>query len=555
MYMKFSIILLLKLNILVLVVLPFLASSHPVFAQGRTITADTDGIDEIVVVGTDGFVYVYDYNGDEVYKSPEGGWEFVTTADLNQDNDQEIIAVNDDQIKVYDPQVSGTQFTFSVTYNGSGDFIKVDTGHLVDDDNIPDIALLRSSGSEGRIIIYDPPNTSPRVDEKFLTDWDDFAIGDYDGDDDDDFSLIFWDDDLDDGNKSWLELRRGNDPETKLESSDNAGQYSNSQWFDIVTGNFTDNGDKVEWVGSQNIGDNVIAQRWSNQEIKKIWAQTDIAFQFLATADFRDEDIDQVAMLRNVSSGTSLRFSNHQGVTWVELSGLGKDWKNLAAGNVDNDSKWREVVLLKESLIRVYRRAQSSSVNDFDCSVTSNCLEITGSFKGALALGDLGVDLEQFKPKPFEVNPSVISRTTAQSRTISSAQLTISGEKAFNTPLTWGATIIPYVGSVAFRKALAANPDLAITITPDGMQYERAGNLTDEPTVPWLSLSTYSGNTTADVTVAFSNTNVGSPVHDEGTYKATIIVVQNDLPEDRVRLSDVTLIVGVELVYLPLVIR
>jgi len=547
-----------KLKLVATLALLFIVAYNSLLVQAKPVivTADTDGIDEIVVVGTDGFVYVYDYNGEEVYRSPQGGWEHVATADLNNDNDEEIIAVGLNTIKVYDPQIlNNAEYTFSATYNGSsGQFIKVGTGNLIASDDAPEIALLRSVGDgSGRVVVYDPPNTTPVKDQSFITDWDDFAIGDYDGDEDDDFALIYWNDSFPSGQKNWLELRQGHDPIQKLDGSNNAGIYSDSEWFDVAAGNFvTTNGEKVEWVGSQNLDDNIIVQRWSNQDITTVWSQREGAFEFLATADFRAENVDQVVMLRNVTGNSvSMRFVNHQGITWAELSNLGTGWLNLAAGNVDADSVYREAVILRGNLIRIYRLAQSSAAA-MDCDVDNECLEISGSFKGALALGDLGVDFDQLIP--YEVRPPQIERTALQNEGVVPGKIFIYGEKGFRQPLTWGATMLPSLGSAIFRKALEADKDLSFTITSEGIRYQSEEGMVEVPSVPWMSLSSYTGTTPATVTVTFSDTVAGSPIFAEDIYQATILVWQTDLPDDRFRYSDVTVIVGVGNIYLPIIL-
>lgn len=550
---------LLKINLMAIFVLSLFVASRLLLAiaEGSVTTAATDGIDEIVAVGTDGYVYVYDYNGNQVFRSAEGGWNYVATADLNNDNDQEIIAVGANTIKVYDPQVAGTAFEFTVTYGGSaGQFTQVDTGNLIDNDNTHEIALLRSVGNgHGRIIIYDPPNTNPAVDVDFLSDWRDFAIGDYDGDEDDDFALIYWNPDNPSGSKNLMELRKGHNPDSRLENSSDNFQLSDSEWFDIVTADLiTTNGDKVEWVGTQNLNGNIIAQRWSSKRIKDIWS-LDNPYNYLAAADFRGEGRDQVAMLRNVSgTKSSLRFVAHvetgndqEGVVWVKLSGLGSDWLNLAAGNVDTDQTYREAVLLKGNLIRVYRITQSTA-DRMDCNPASECLDISGSFKGALALGDLGVDIKQEQPIPYEVLPANIGRAVMTNETATPSEIYIYGEKEIDVPINWNASILPYEGSGILRQALKTDENLSITITSAGVEYKSDLGSGALSSVSWLALSDYTGVTPATVTVSFSNTT-------EGAHRAMILVWQYDLPDDRFRFSDVTYIVGGERVYLPLVLR
>jgi hypothetical protein len=535
-------------------ILGVMAGSLRVGATENRVPAKTDGIDEIVVVGTDSFIYAYDYQGRQVYKSPEGGWNHVATADLNKDGDKEIIAVGANTVRVYDPQVIGTPFNFSATYtNNIGQFTQVGTGNLIRDDSNPEIALLRSVGAEGYIVIYDPPNTSPRVNQKFLTDWRNFAIGDYDGDGDDDFALIYWNPNGPSGFKNLLELRKGHDPSERLEGSADNYQTSDSEWFDIAKGNFlTDNGNRVEWVGSQNLGDNIIAQEWKDKKIQRIWGRS-TAFNFVATADFRGEKVDQVVMLRNVSgNNVSLRFLNHQGIGWAEVKNLGTGWLNLAAGNVDAETTYREAVILRNNLIRVYLRAQSIAA-DMDCSNENECLEITGSFNGALALGDLGIEYQPLTP--FEVSPTNISRSAAQEQEILPAPFHIYGDKAFQVPLDWNATVLPYELTGEFLQALEAEPNLSLTITSAGIRYEGRAVSGNIPSVPWVALSDYTGTTPATITVSFSSTNVGSPIYEQGAYRAIILVWQNDLLNDRFRGADVSIVVSKAKIYLPIVLR
>ncbi len=549
---------LLKVNLVIVLALSLFVASRLLWisAEDSDIMAATDGIDEIVVIGTDGHVYVYDYTGKFVYKSPEGNWNHVVTADLNNDHDEEIIAVGLKTIKVYDLQVSGTAFNFTATYTGTGDkFVQVGTGNLIRDDNTHEIALLFSEGNgRGRVVIYDPPSTIPKVDISFLVDWHDFAIGDYDGDGDDDFALIYWNENNPSGSKNLVELRQGDDPANRLEDSETNFQVSDSEWVDIASGNFiTSNGNKVEWVGSQKLEDKVIAQQWADKRIKKIWAWSDLSdphFDFLATADFRNEGQDQVAMLRKGTGGVSLRFINHQGLKWADINNLGDQVLNLAAGNVDAESTYREVVILKNDLIRIYRLAHSEPTA-MDCNPSTECVEISGAFQGALALGDLGVE------KPYEVLPTIIKQTVSQSDTVAPAKISIYGDQAIGTPITWGAIPLPYLGTGIFKQALDADAELSFTITSAGVKYRSKSGSGSVPTVPWIALSAYSGTTPATVTVSFSNTNAGSPIFEKGIYQAIILVWQTDLPDDRFRFTDVTLTVVQEQakLYVPLVLK
>ena len=541
-------------------------------------TPGVDDVEEIVVIGADTYVYVYKLTQtnplkwEVVFQSPENGWEHVATADLNNDKDHEIIVTSRNKVKVYDPQIIGTEFTFEATY-GSLDsrnfFTKVDAGNFFGEDPTLEIALTYSNGSRGdthsRIIIYKPPQTSPEVDELFtLSDWDDFAVGDYDGDGDDDFALTYWNQNYPDDNRSWFELRKGKDPDQKLEGTNNAGTYSNSEWFDIASGEFsTANGTRDEWVGTQNIGKVIVAQRWDDdEEIRDIWSRDDKGgYEYLAVSDFRGEnDFDQVAMLRNLSTSSSLpslQFIKNRTV-WSSITGLGTGWIGLESGNVDAESNFKEAIALKADIIRIYLQPQagSSGQGDFlDCNRAGNCFEIAGSFLASIAVGDLGtVFTVKRDPVAFSVSPTKISRTVDENQAVSNQTITISGEYDVDEPLAWRAGILPDLSVPQTRQLLRDDPDLILSITEqeDAASTSQAFGTIHWPDKSWISLSAFEGTTTPTqslVTTIMTNTG-------RGFYQATILFWRQDLPEeDRFRFVDVSLLVGAKGVYLPMVIK
>jgi len=526
--------------------------------------ATTDGIDEIVVVGTDGYVYAYDYQGRQVFKSPENGWQLVTTGDLNGDGDHEIIAVGGNRIKAYDPQIVNTEYDFDVTYTGSsGSFKKVGVGYLVGGDDRLDIALIRSvGGTESRIVIYKTTSTSPAKDVQFLfTNWDNFAIADYDGDGDEDFALTYWNNSYPSGVKSWLELWKGHDPSQRLEGSSTNGLYSDLVWFDIAAGNFvTDNGNKVELVGSQNVN-NIRVLKWSSKKLKDVWS-VGPAFEFVAAADFRGDGDAQVAMLRNVSSGVSLQFArsgNSNMKPWASISGLGTGWLNLAAGNLDTEKLKKEAVIIKSNLIRVYLQPQNGQNGEdtyLDCNTIGNCFEafnLSGQLNGELAVGDLGINFKTVTP--YEVTPATLVHTVVQSSTVPSDTFYIYGEKAVGVPLRWGAVVLSDVSARRLQRLAARHSDLSLSVTPDGLSYRGDGGTGQLPIVNWVTLSAYTGTTPSTLTVAYSDTHAGSPIFEAGAHKATILVWQDDLPTDRFRYADVLVLVAAKMVYLPVILK
>jgi hypothetical protein len=163
----------------------------------------------------------------------------------------------------------------------------------------------------------------------------------------------------------------------------------------------------------------------------------------------------------------------------------------------------------------------------------------------------LGINFEQ--PTTYKVSISTIDRSVEQTQTVAPAQFSISGKTPSNEPLTWGAIVLPDLGTANFRQALQENPNLSFTVTSQGLQYESPDGLQNLPEVTWVGLSQDTGTTPATVTVTFSDTNFGSPLHDPQIYQATILVWQNEIPDDRFRFVDVAVLVSRSKVYVPLI--
>ncbi len=534
-------------------------------AEGRAV--NSDGIDEIVTIDQNGYVVVYNYLGAEIFKSAENGWSYIATGDLNNDGDDEIVAISvgSKKIKVYNP--AGAAYSFETTYTAhSGTFKQVGVGKLVGGDTQQDIAILMGvDATHSRIIVYSPPTVAPQIDYEYaVSNWDRFIVGDFDGDGDDDFAYTYWNASYPDGLKSWLEIYKGHDPNTKIDRD--ATIYNDSQWFDMVAGNFK-NDSKMEWFGSQNLSPNSAAQEWDkgDDKIRTRWSISE-NFNRLAAANFRGnaDGTYQAAMLR--TSDGVLKFAGESssspgtGVIWATAN-AGSGWLDVAAGNLDDEATYKEAVIVKSTMLRIYLITQSPS-DYLDCVPHDNnkeeCVEIEGSFSGQIAIGDVGVFTDPpDATEAFAASPSAITHTPAQSTTIATQTLYIRGEKNISDSITWAATILPEPEVQQFKEMLSNDASLSFSITSGQLEYANETGSGQLPPVPWISLSQYTGTTPSTITVAFSDTFATSPLFDEGLHKATILIYrESGLPtEDRFRYVDVSIIVNGTSLYLPMVLK
>lgn len=534
-------------------------------AQGRAVNAD--GIDEIVTIDQSGYVVVYNYLGAEIFKSAENGWSYIATGDLNNDGDDEIVAISasSKKIKVYNP--AGAAYSFETTYTAhSGTFKQVGVGKLVGGDAQRDIAILMGvDATHSRMIIYTPPNAAPQIDYQYeVSNWDRFAIGDFDGDGDDDFVYTYWNASYPSNFKSWLEVYKGHSPGEKLNGD--ATIYNESQWFDIAAGNFK-NDSKMEWFGSQNLWPHSAAQEWNkgDDRINILWRISD-KFDRLAAANFRGntDGTYQAAMLRTADG--VLKFAGESssspgtGVIWATAN-AGSGWLDVAAGNLDNEALYKEAIIVKSNLLRIYLITQSPS-EYLDCVPHDNnqeeCVEIEGSFNGQIATGDVGVFTDPpDAAEAFAASPSTITRTPAQSTTIATQTLYIRGEKNISDSIIWAAAILPEPEVQQFQEMLSSDANLSFSITAGGIEYANDAGSGQLPPVTWINLDYYTGTTPSTITVAFSDTFAASPLFDEGLHKATILIYRESglPPEDRFRYVDVFIMVNGTSLYLPLVLK
>ncbi len=335
--------------------------------------------------------------------------------------------------------------------------------------------------------------------------------------------------------------------------------------FDIAAGNFKDDV-KMEWFGLQNLSPNSAAQEWNegDDKIKTRWKIAE-NFNRVAVAKFQNLATDQAVLLRTADG--VLKFAGESstspgtGVVWGTAS-VGSNWLNVAAGNLDDEAAYKEAVIIKSNLMRIYLISQSPD-EYLDCAphapdFQEECVEISGSFSGEIAVGDLGVFTKPPKtPDPYVMSPTIIMRSPILSSTIAPQTLFIRGESAISVPIAWTAAFLPEMEATRFKELSATEHDLSISITSQGVEYTSSAESGTLLPVSWIGLSAYAGTTPSTITTVFSNTFPGSPLFDTGLHQATILFYREAgvPPEERFRYADVYINVSRQKIYLPVIMR
>ncbi|MFQ5613821.1 MAG: FG-GAP repeat domain-containing protein [Anaerolineae bacterium] len=550
-----------------IIALSGLGASSLLAQGGLLVTADTDD-DEIVVIGQDGKVYGLVYSH-ELNKDPEllvgfissdAGWTDVATGDFNGDGDHEIVAIGSTLVKVFDPGGSTTAASFTSSSGSSEAWTQVTTGDT-NNDGQDEIILLRPDGSGGNVTIFSPTNSTATAwttleNVDFLTNWRDVAVADFEGNSNDDLLLLFFQ-----SPNNLVELREGDAPQNLLDSNQNASSLTTDQeWFDIVAGQIVAGG-RAEWAATRSKADTLLAQQWTGTAISTVGSiNYATPFEKLALGDVYGDGDKEVIGLRNISNDTGVQVWNPAGPQYAFVLGesIGTGWLGVAAGNVDKDSQqtseskpYEEIILVKSNLIRIYTVAQAN--NTF--------FDFSGSYLGPVAVGNLGIEGQE----PFNVSVTTITRVAAISDTIIPAEnFTIRGESASQTPINWQAVVIPAYSWPSLQNAIAKDPAIELTITPNGLRYQGQLGPQSIPAVDWVKL-TYSGQsasgggaitgtTPSTVTTEFiTNTSLMTV----GTYNATILIDSGPDSSDRFKTIDVVanIFAQVDRQYIPILLK
>ena len=334
------------------------------------------------------------------WQSPDLGWEKLTVGDLNGDGDMEIVAYQGGTLKAFDPfRPSGAvAVTFEQTVSGGRAWRLIACGDL-NNDGRDEILATHSESSGEKLFIWrgDAAGTTwTQVHtETFGGQFRTLVTGDIDGDEKADFVMLR---DTDKLVKAWS----GNNFNILLEST------SGFVWTDIAIGEiYRDSTPKLEMALSRT---GVLFQlnsfwvwRWraANQWDELYGEKLYPNFTGLAVGDLNGDGDDEVLLLRSVNDNNVVQLAtrNPSGASMrdFEPAGLGPNWNDVDAGDLDGDGR-AEVAIIRESSVRYYPQPETN--NDY--------LEYSGSWKSSFAIGNIDGQGVQVNPN-LNVTPTSLS--------------------------------------------------------------------------------------------------------------------------------------------------
>jgi hypothetical protein len=493
-----------------------------------------------------GTVRAYNQSLNEIYTSPQGGWKDLALGDFNGDGDDEIVVIKNNALKVYDPfPGSGTAASFEASLGGSPIWKEVATGDL-NSDGRDEIVLLQTGGY---VTAYYPTNAAATTwatlyNRSFATDWTGLAVANFDGTGGDDLALI-WDGIYYGSHYADLEIWRGSDASAQI------AQYLVStpgRFVDVAAGQTTP-GAGWEWAMSGYATPYALyVQSYSTPSNNRAVSFPSSYYPVIAMGDFSGDGDDEVVLMRNASGDPAhdLRVydpSPAPNGTTVFSATIGSGWNDVAAGDVDNDGK-AEIALTGSGQLRLYDQPDVS----------------THTITRSLAAGPVAIGMLQAR-QSFDIGSASFSHSV------------ISNTPSISMPtdslLVFGDVITPGEGGIPWA-ACEVRTDLLPSSLAASLQ--ELGTLDGITTaegycngdVSWMSIgpsTSITGTTWATITIVYSNTMPGSPLHLTGTYTAGIYLYRTDYPwpppQSRDRWVNVTIdvLVGRSVIYLPVILK
>jgi hypothetical protein len=385
-------------------------SAQGVEQDGGSSQSARDLNEEIVYIDRAGFLRVLDFMPGTVdaprieWYSPEGGYLNLTLGDVNDDGDQEIIAIGGDngdggplRLVVYDPVVADPNAPVDGYING------VPWAKLYER-ALPAIPLLVDAGelvtsTPGDEIIYvtkipdgDPDaydrtqltilkNASSPVDGRqwtsavdrlgFNEKWSWMDVGDLDAAPPDEIALVA-------NQEGLLRVYRNirDDPIFQRRNEDN-------QWRAAVIGNFRNRREHDLFAirGAKHGFPSFWVFQYTGGNIKDDYAEwLNPSPEYIFLADVENSGGDEVFMLRSVPSGypqPRLLSRDEQGQIIIEDPlDLDNGYQAGAGGNVDADPG-DEVVIMRDTAIRIYTDPRvGNAFAQFAVSTNSRAIQI-----------------------------------------------------------------------------------------------------------------------------------------------------------------------------------
>lgn len=417
-------------------------------ASAETNAPTPEVSDEIIYIDQEGFIRVIDMRYDGVpqiqWVSPTNGWDEIATGDVNNDGDDEIIAIRGDGteskpgiVAVFDPvlasgvpdgKINGVPWKklweydlgYKPTLVAAGNF---DAG--VPGDQIIVGGLNTDPGDSKRVYrvrVFKQTSATPdgaswtdHESRYFEEQWTRAAVGDMVPGGTDELALVAEQSDLTSSGK-FAVFRLDDNWSKPWDFGDKArpandvafGQWTGSTGMELAVTRDPSLGQVSLFIGEWDEGDTEV-----NEMTSLVY---DPAARRLAFGNTNGAGNDELFLLRTVPSGTGLPrlFNIVRGDDvgnvhmWDEDLSDDNQWRAIAMGDTDGDGR-DELIIGRNDFIRVYTNPSNGPDEKVDFAVTFN--------RRSLVLGDL--DKNGFVEGPIvEIDKTLVETTTPSGSTV-----------------------------------------------------------------------------------------------------------------------------------------
>ncbi len=477
---------LIAMALVALMLLPGLAhSTLTAVASTTEVSADPD--EEIVYIDNSGTIRVLDTlqsGGSPTvdWTSPTSGWSNFALGDVNNDGDQEIIAIrstgsNSGELVVYDPVVTSGAFD-AETPNGipwatlyttqiAGNPKLVATGKL--DPNLPGDHIFYTYDLAGgsRIVVLKPAIPNPNGREwtvhytrDFDERWEQVSIGNIDQEGADEIALI-------DDTVGRLSVYRSDaNSEALLKKTGDS-----RPWRATTIAQY-DAGSTVEVIGIRDAPPSLssfFVFKW-NRDDEDFDEKDPESFspspRFVFGADINNDGKEAIVMLRSVSEGNSVRMivrgddGDEIPNELEQFLDADNGYQTGAGGDVDGDGK-DEIVIMRDNNIRVYYQPdRDEKRNDYALQTDGDRIHIGDLDRNGFSVGP------SFSTNISSIEESLQIGTTGTTKTFElrneTTSVPISFEVGIENNPSW-LTVTPRFGNTPAVISYTPN---AIGLTP-----------------------------------------------------------------------------------------
>ena len=477
-------------------VLLLLGVRAPARAQDDPLATDTANIeDEIVYIDAAGHIRVYDPRQPDnvppvAFRSPDAGWIDAAVGDVNGDGDDEIVAIGENGLlKVYDPVIASGPVPPENVINGiyweelyatilPNRALLVDTGNFDAEpttDEIVAVYVDPNNATSSFVQIYYQPLAPfdgrtwlPLTDVAASELWSDVATGNLDGAGVDELALV---------NEDLGALRV-----YRLEGNNVLNPFFISEsdtkpWSDVAIGNVDNELVLPELVAVRNAAPPLpalVVQRYKSPDAFEDVGTRELlpSPRVVFLADVTGNGDEEMYLLRDVPAGDARPrlFISNLGIDGMFAFEVPLDSDNGyrygAGGDIDGDGK-DELAVVRDTGFKIFESPETNT-NSYTVTLETNARTIVMGNLDALGKDRLTADVTR-----FDLSVNAGKQSSAQ-------QLRLTNLTRPNNPVRYDIRLLPQVSFIRLSQISGDTPG-TVSLTADATELLPATDPKQEP--------------------------------------------------------------------------